>query len=478
MSRRRRSLDVLALSLFVAVTLVALPARAAIFVYSCVLNPRQETPPVAAGPLGAGRFVIDTDANTVTYRIVFSGLTSAENGAHIHGFVGPGTPGSVLVTLPAGNPKVGVWNYTEPQEANILAGLAYANVHTTNNPGGEIRGQIVPFNALLDAAQETPPTGTAGKGWATATIDTALNTISYYLSYEGLTGAPISAHFHGSALQGTPALVKIGLTTSASPMTGTVSYLQADEGAILAGRFYLNLHTTANPGGEIRGQFVPMVIPMDATQEVPAVTVPAPASAGFGLVAIDTLANTLGYDVRIAGLSSTELLAHIHGFSGPTGSAGVLQALPVGVQKLGTWVYGAANEASVLSGLTYFNSHTTNNSGGEIRGQIDRLAGSGSVLGVDESPRLTSGLAAAPNPFGSRTVLSFQLARTGRVSLAIVGVDGRIVRHVSPALFAPGPHSYEWDGRDDDGRTVAPGVYFAVVRTPDGEKVTRVARLH
>jgi hypothetical protein len=475
MTPRRRTLDVLALSLFVAASFVALPARAAIYVYSCILNPRQETPPVAAGPLGAGRFVIDTDANTVTYRIVFSGLTSTETQAHIHGFAGPGTPASVLVPLPLGNPKVGVWNYTEPQEASILAGLAYANVHTTNNPGGEIRGQIVPFNALLDAAQETPVNASPGKGWATATIDTTFKHISYYLFYEGLTGAPIAAHFHGNALQGTPAAVKISLTTSASPMTGTVSYAPSDQGAIFAGLFYVNLHTAANPGGEIRGQFVQTVIPMDGTQEVPAV--PAPTSAGFGLVAIDTLASTLGYDVRIAGLSSTEILAHIHGFCGTTASAGVLQPLALGAQVLGTWAYGAANESNVLAGLTYFNSHTTNNPGGEIRGQIDRLAGSAAVLDVGSEPRTAADLAAAPNPFGARTVLSFQLARTGRVSLAIVGVDGRIVRHVPPALFAPGPHSYEWDGRDDDGRAAAPGVYFAVVRTPDGERVTRVARI-
>jgi CHRD domain-containing protein/flagellar hook capping protein FlgD len=475
MTPRRRTHHILALSLLAFTSFAALPARAAVYVYSCILNPRQETPPLPVGPLGAGRFVIDTDANTVTYRIVFSGLTSAESQAHIHGFVGPGTPGGVLVALPAGNPKVGVWNYAEGDEANILAGLTYANIHTANNPGGELRGQIVPFNALLDAAQETPNTGSAAKGWATATIDLALHQISYYLFYEGLTGAALSGHFHGNVLQGTPAPVKIGLTVTPSPMTGTVSYGPADEGAILAGRFYLNLHTAAFPGGEIRGQFVQNVIPMDAGQEVPAV--PAPTSAGFGLVAIDTLANTLGYDVRIAGLSSTEQLAHIHGFAGPTANASVLQALPLGTQKLGTWVYGAANEVNVLAGLTYFNSHTSNNPGGEIRGQIDKLAGSASVLGVGGGSRLTAGLAASPNPFGLRTQLSFQLSKSGSVSLSIVGVDGRIVRHVPAALFAPGAHSYEWDGRDDDGHPAAPGVYFAVVRTPEGEKISRLARL-
>jgi flagellar hook assembly protein FlgD len=75
------------------------------------------------------------------------------------------------------------------------------------------------------------------------------------------------------------------------------------------------------------------------------------------------------------------------------------------------------------------------------------------------------------------TRLTFHLSRSGNVSLSIVGVDGRSLRSIPAALYAPGTHSYEWDGRDDDGRPVAAGVYFAVARTPDGEKVTRIARI-
>ena len=100
------------------------------------------------------------------------------------------------------------------------------------------------------------------------------------------------------------------------------------------------------------------------------------------------------------------------------------------------------------------------------------------MLGVGPGgPRLTGGLAAAPNPFGARTTLSFQLARTGSVSLSIVGVDGRAVRSVPATMYAPGSHTFEWDGLDDAGRAAAPGVYFAVIRTPEGESTTRIARL-
>ena len=59
----------------------------------------------------------------------------------------------------------------------------------------------------------------------------------------------------------------------------------------------------------------------------------------------------------------------------------------------------------------------------------------------------------------------------------IVDVNGRSVRQLPDATYAPGAHSMEWDGRDDEGRAVSPGVYFAVVKTAEGEKITRVARL-
>ena len=155
----------------------------------------------------------------------------------------------------------------------------------------------------------------------------------------------------------------------------------------------------------------------------------------------------------------------------------MLQPLALGARKLGTWTYPAANEPDVLLGRTYFNSHTGANPGGEIRGQILFLPGAEALLGVNDPPRGLTGLAAAPNPFGNRTSLTFNLSRTGTVSLAIMGVDGRIVRKIAPSTFAPGPHSYQWDGLDDDGRSVAPGVYFAIVNTPEGKQMTRLARL-
>ncbi|MBI5864613.1 MAG: CHRD domain-containing protein [Planctomycetes bacterium] len=110
----------------------------------------QETPAVSTAALGAGTFLVDTCANTVTYYITYSCLSSTETAAHIHGPAAPGVAGGVLFPLATGNVKTGVWNYPEALESAILDGRTYVNVHSAIFPGGELRGQIVAAVALLD----------------------------------------------------------------------------------------------------------------------------------------------------------------------------------------------------------------------------------------------------------------------------------------------------------------------------------------
>jgi hypothetical protein len=119
-------------------------AQAAHYSASVTLNGAAEVPPAATPATGSAGVSIDTNANTLTFHLTYSGLTTAETAAHIHGFAPPGMNAPVIFPLPAGTTKDGTWNYTEPQEANILAGLTYMNVHSTMFPGGEIRGWIQP----------------------------------------------------------------------------------------------------------------------------------------------------------------------------------------------------------------------------------------------------------------------------------------------------------------------------------------------
>jgi hypothetical protein len=112
------------------------------YVYNIAIEPQQETPPLATTGYGTARITVDVVANQLAYDIRFANLSSAENNAHFHGFAPRGTPAGVVFPLALGNPKVGVWNYSESQEAGILGGQAYVNIHSVNHPGGEIRGQV------------------------------------------------------------------------------------------------------------------------------------------------------------------------------------------------------------------------------------------------------------------------------------------------------------------------------------------------
>lgn len=133
-------------SVILAAVVVTSVAQADVFYRKLTLEGAQEVPPVATAATGSGTVVINTATNTYTYNITYSGLSSNENNAHIHGMAARGASAGPLVTLPAGSgtsgSKSGVWTYAEGQEADILAGRTYINVHTVNNGGGEIRAQV------------------------------------------------------------------------------------------------------------------------------------------------------------------------------------------------------------------------------------------------------------------------------------------------------------------------------------------------
>jgi hypothetical protein len=435
----------------------------------------QEVPVNASTGLGGGQFVIDTAANTMTYRIVYTGLTTAETAAHIHGYAAPGVNGGVVHPLPAGTVKTGVWNYPAADEAAILGGMTYVNVHSMMFGGGEIRGQIVPFNAVLDGTQEVPPVATPARGFGVFMIDTAANQLNYYIGFTGLSSAETAAHFHGLAMQGANAGVKQALPAG-NPKVGTWNYLEADEQGILTGQCYVNIHSMNFPGGEIRGQVVPIVEPIDRLQEVPPT---ATSAAGIGLLSLDVTTDRLGYDFRFAGLAGNETAAHIHGFAPPGANAGVLLPLAAGSPKLGVWNYPAADEASILNGLTYVNIHSAVNPGGEIRGQLANLSAlqPAAVADPETAPVVAPLLRVSPNPFGAETAIRFALARESAVVLAVVDVNGRVVRELVAGSLAAGEHTYAWDGRDATGRPVANGVYMSVLDTPAGRNAMRITKV-
>jgi cysteine-rich repeat protein len=155
----RHALRTGAFAAIASACLLAGTASAATVQFSTVIDGAQETPPTFTGAIGSGTFTMDTIANTLAINVVITvPPPSGETMAHIHGFAAPGVPAGILFSLPLGSPKIAVWSFTEAQEADIIAGLTYVNIHSTAFPAGEFRGQVLRApscgDALLDGGED------------------------------------------------------------------------------------------------------------------------------------------------------------------------------------------------------------------------------------------------------------------------------------------------------------------------------------
>jgi hypothetical protein len=142
---RTRLVSVLALSLALAMIggfVSVEPATAQGTSCSAVLNGVQETPPVATTATGTGRVVFNATEDQIVVNLLFSGLSSPQTLAHIHGPATPGVAAGIQIPLPNGPVANQVFAVTPAQRDMIRTGLTYFNVHTQNFPNGEIRGQI------------------------------------------------------------------------------------------------------------------------------------------------------------------------------------------------------------------------------------------------------------------------------------------------------------------------------------------------
>jgi hypothetical protein len=106
--------------------------------------------------------------------------------------------------------------------------------------------QMVHYSATLKGAE-----GVKGSGELQAMLDG--KTFTYSATYKDLTGPAVAAHFHGPAAPGADAPPVVPVTVTPSPLKGSATLTDAQIADLNAGKWYLNIHTAANPGGEIRG---------------------------------------------------------------------------------------------------------------------------------------------------------------------------------------------------------------------------------
>jgi len=133
-----------------------------------------------------------------------------------------------------------------------IAGLAVAALLGT---GTLAVAETIGFKANLSGKNEVPPNTTTASGKADVSYDTVTKKLTWTVTFSGLTGPAIAAHFHGPAdpKKNAGVAVLIGNNIS-SPAKGSATLTDAQAADLMASRWYVNIHTVANKPGEIRGQ--------------------------------------------------------------------------------------------------------------------------------------------------------------------------------------------------------------------------------
>ncbi|WP_310391697.1 CHRD domain-containing protein [Hymenobacter sp.] len=466
----------------------------------------QQNPAVTTPATGLGIFTLSQNQEKLKFRVAFAGLSSALTMAHFHtGAVGAN--GSVVVNLlpfRSGNVIEGEITPTTGLTPAFLTSLAqgqiYINIHTANNPGGEIRGQLFGDNARylahdarLDGSQMVPATTATGKGVAVGRLTATLDTAFVFVAYSDLSGPPTSLSVYASpAGQANTAATLVGSLPVTAPTSNIVGVQLTGLSAagvnfFLRGDINVVINTAANPNGEIRGQVLRLAregytISLNGAQERPnPVTTPG---YGAGVVSIDRDQSNAHFMAVWGGLSGPVTVGHFHTGRASESGGVVFDLMPYfspsanPVAAYGFWKNDATPQPFDLRrsrqfqrDSIYMNIHTAANSSGEIRGQVYRGARNlQRVLATQPAALVAETFGTAPNPFTSALTLSFDARTSGTGRLRITDVLGRAVATRTVAVrTGANALPVELPG-------AAPGIYLLTLELGETQLVTRIAK--
>ena len=464
------------------------------------LSGDQQVPAVTTTAGALGIFTLSQNLEKLKFRVTIAGLSSAITLAHFHigAFGATGAPVVDLLPYVMGNVIEGEIVPTADFLTALSQGNIYINVHTTNNPGGEIRGQLdfesgnLPFDSRLDGNQMVPVNPSTGKALAVGRLSPTLDSMTVFVSFAGLSGAPT-----GISVYATPAGTANGtpLGTLAIPKTFTgniagFSFTGLTDpivNAFLRGEINLVINTSANPNGEVRGQLLRLAregytIALNGAQERPTPT--TSAGYGVGIVSIDRDQSNAHFMSVWGGLSGAPVGGHFH--TGLTSQSGpvVFTLTPFfDNATAATAAYGYWKNDNTAQPFTlrrslqfrgdsvYMNLHTAAFPSGEIRGQVYRGARNLQVvLATQPAAIVAETFGSAPNPFSSAFTLAFEARATGTGQFRVTDVLGREVARQSVAVRAganalplalPG---------------LSPGMYLLMLQVGDTQLTTRISK--
>jgi mono/diheme cytochrome c family protein len=231
------------------------------------LSPQETFPLPTSSASGSGQLTFDLTSGAVSGGVTVTGISATL--AHIHRQFA-GANGPVIVNFQQSGADPNRWEpvtgsvLTAEQIADLLVGRLYVNVHSAAYPAGEIRAQLRPDNVkvvftALSGAAVVPAVNTSAGGVAATTIDSAAATATVHLNIS--VNDATEAHVHAAAAGANSANTLLALQKDSVNMTHWSIELQSITAANIAefenNGWYVDIHTPANPSGELRGQITP-----------------------------------------------------------------------------------------------------------------------------------------------------------------------------------------------------------------------------
>jgi hypothetical protein len=333
----------------------------------------------------------------------------------------------------------------------------YANVHSVAYPNGQIRGQVGTEvrTATMTGTQENPSISTSAKGTSVVSVDPVTRAVVARITTSGLVG--VAAHIHTGAVGvNGPVIVPMSETTAGSGIWVTAANVTLDAqqyADFLAGNLYVNAHSVARPGGEIRGQLGIEVIDvaMSGAQEVPA---NASAATGSARLLLNPLTLSMSGTITTSGM--TPNAAHIHtgnfGANGPVTFPFTVSATSPSVYTMAAATLTTAQYQALLAGDLYANAHSLALPGGEVRGQIGDVIRTAVLSSSQEIP--TNSSTATGRGFGRFNPVTLEASLS-----ATSNVVNPTASHIhTGAAGANGPVTIGFTQTSPGTWTSAPGV--------------------
>ena len=422
--------------LFLCMGLILLSGSAYAQVFDINLNGAQQVP--ANDSTAVGKCLAYLNEGQTELTVICSHDVADVTVAHIHRGAADEIGPPILPFDSPASPMKGNFSVTAGDVSDLFAGLLYVNVHSDAYPGGEIRGQIGPPSDSgvyleLDGSQAVPPVTTDASGACMTSLN-PLNTvfdIACTNDVENIT----AAHIHRGAAgeNGPPVFTLAASTTMISEVTaadlGGAAEFQGFLDDLWWGNLYVNVHSTAHPDGEIRGQIgrpaLSLYFPQFGNGGGTAET------EGFtsSIVLVNTSTTTA--------VSGTVYFRDMDGYPLPVGLTGGSGVIPPGtpvsqvdfsLEPLGSTTVNTDGNGDILLGSAEAISDQPIS--GIIRFSIPGIG----IAGFGSAPPMTRAIVPVRNEDGIRTALAIRNNETNpiAVSLSLHGEDGSTPGNVGP----------------------------------------------